>query len=58
MKSFRCDDCGRFAKLDDLNDREPHLGGLRHRGGKGCWTLPKTEREQEDPAQTEMELDK
>lgn len=47
---IRCDDCGRFAKPDDLQNREPWLGGVRHRRGVGCypfstyWTRKEEER--------------
>jgi len=34
--SLRCVDCGQFAKAEELLDREPWLGGLRHRYGYGC----------------------
>lgn len=33
----RCDDCNQFARWEDLEDREPWLGGVRHRPGTGCW---------------------
>lgn len=35
---IRCDDCGQFAKADDLEVRESWMGGYRHRRGKGCWS--------------------
>lgn len=34
--SLRCDDCGQFAKAEELSAREPWLGGVRHREGFGC----------------------
>lgn len=39
VEPLRCDDCGRFAKADDLVSREPWLGGNRHRRGTGCWPI-------------------
>ena len=32
-----CDDCGQFARMEDLEDREPWNGGMRHKCGTGCW---------------------
>ncbi len=34
---IKCDDCGLWARENELQDREPHLGGVRHRKGFGCW---------------------
>lgn len=39
MIKSRCDDCGQFARIEELEDREKHLGGLRHIYGFGCWPL-------------------
>lgn len=33
----RCDDCGRFMRPENLEQREPALGGCRCRKGYGCW---------------------
>lgn len=35
--TLRCDDCGQFARMEELEDREATLGGLRHIYGSGCW---------------------
>lgn len=43
MPTIKCDDCGRYAKPDELIDREKHLGGVRHRRGYGCYPTQKQE---------------
>ena len=52
-KGAKCDDCGQFARYEDLEEREPWLGGCRHRYGTGCW--PKEEKKESKKVKTKKE---
>lgn len=50
--ALRCDDCGQFAKANELVSREPWLGGVRHRNGFGCCSPEALERVKVDAIET------